>query len=107
MVMMNVLKTIEQLVSSVRDKKDLVAQIETMIVPLLEATIRQNVIGTCISRDHLCPIHGAHELERLLGRTIRRNVRGARLDLVLPTVRVAGALGLLRSDVPSVQERHS
>lgn len=45
MVMMNVLKTIEQLVSSVRDKKDLVAQIETMIVPLLEATIRQNVIG--------------------------------------------------------------
>ncbi|GAA5946962.1 hypothetical protein JCM3765_002093 [Sporobolomyces pararoseus] len=44
MVMMNVLKTIEQLVSSVRDKKDLVAQIETMIVPLLEATIRQNVI---------------------------------------------------------------
>ncbi|GAA6009458.1 hypothetical protein JCM11491_003564 [Sporobolomyces phaffii] len=44
MVMMNVLKTIEQLVSSVREKKDLVAQIETMVVPLLEATIRQNVI---------------------------------------------------------------
>ncbi|GAA5932308.1 uncharacterized protein JCM15063_001186 [Sporobolomyces koalae] len=44
MVMMNVLKTIEQLVSSVRDKKDLVAQIEAMVAPLLEATIRQNVI---------------------------------------------------------------
>jgi hypothetical protein len=51
MVMMNVLKTIEQLVSSVREKKDLVAQIETMVVPLLEATIRQNVIGT--SSRHL------------------------------------------------------
>jgi len=47
MVMMNVLKTIEQLVSSVRDKKDLVAQIETMVAPLMEATIRQNVVGTC------------------------------------------------------------
>lgn len=46
MVMMNVLKTIEQLVSSVRDKKDLVAQIETMVAPLMEATIRQNVVGT-------------------------------------------------------------
>jgi len=51
MVMMNVLKTIEQLVSSVRDKKDLVAQIETMVAPLMEATIRQNVVGT--SRKYL------------------------------------------------------
>ncbi|GAA6059439.1 hypothetical protein JCM10212_005378 [Sporobolomyces blumeae] len=43
MVMMNVLKTIEQLISSVRDKKDLVAQIETLVAPLMEATIRQSV----------------------------------------------------------------
>ncbi|GAA5868463.1 hypothetical protein JCM1840_007004 [Sporobolomyces johnsonii] len=44
LVMMNVLKTIEQLVSSVRQKKDLVAQIEAMIAPLMEATIRNSVV---------------------------------------------------------------
>ncbi|GAA5935374.1 hypothetical protein JCM1841_001937 [Sporobolomyces salmonicolor] len=44
LVMMNVLKTIEQLVSSVRQKKDLVAQIEAMMAPLMEATIRNSVV---------------------------------------------------------------
>ncbi|CEQ41895.1 SPOSA6832_03660, partial [Sporobolomyces salmonicolor] len=50
LVMMNVLKTIEQLVSSVRQKKDLVAQIEAMMAPLMEATIRNSVVGTLLSR---------------------------------------------------------
>lgn len=45
LVMMNVLKTIEQLVSSAKDKKDLVAEMEKGIVPLLEATIRNKVVG--------------------------------------------------------------
>ncbi|GJN87375.1 hypothetical protein Rhopal_000324-T1 [Rhodotorula paludigena] len=44
LVMMNVLKTIEQLVSSVREKKDLVAEIEKAVCPLLEATIRNSVV---------------------------------------------------------------
>ncbi|GAA5868690.1 hypothetical protein JCM8547_003784 [Rhodosporidiobolus lusitaniae] len=44
LVCMNVLKTIEQLVSSVREKKDLVAEIEKAVVPLLEATIRNAVV---------------------------------------------------------------
>ena len=47
MVMMNVLKTIEQLVSSVRDKKELVAEIEKSVAPLLEASIRNSVVGAC------------------------------------------------------------
>ncbi|GAA5825525.1 hypothetical protein JCM3770_004314, partial [Rhodotorula araucariae] len=44
MVMMNVLKTIEQLVSSVREKKELVAEIEKSVAPLLEASIRNSVV---------------------------------------------------------------
>ena len=43
--MMNVLKTIEQLVSSAKDKKELVAEMEKGILPLLEATIRNQVVG--------------------------------------------------------------
>lgn len=53
MSMMNVLKTVEQLVSSVREKKELVAEIEKAVAPLLEATIRHSFVGasssTCIS----------------------------------------------------------
>lgn len=45
LVMMNVLKTIEQLVSSAKDKKELVAEMEKGILPLLEATIRNQVVG--------------------------------------------------------------
>lgn len=41
---MNVLKTIEQLVSSAREKKELVAEIEKAVVPLIEATIRHSVV---------------------------------------------------------------
>ncbi|GAA5866795.1 hypothetical protein JCM3774_001803 [Rhodotorula dairenensis] len=44
LVMMNVLKTIEQLVSSAKEKKDLVAEMEKGIVPLLEVTIRNQVV---------------------------------------------------------------
>ncbi|BGP23398.1 nonsense-mediated mRNA decay protein [Rhodotorula toruloides] len=44
MVMMNVLKTIEQLISSAREKKELVAEIEKAVVPLIEATIRHSVV---------------------------------------------------------------
>ncbi|BGP14532.1 hypothetical protein JCM10213_005180 [Rhodosporidiobolus nylandii] len=44
LVMMNVLKTVEQLVASVREKKDLVAEIEKAVVPLLDATIRNGVV---------------------------------------------------------------
>ncbi|TKA51096.1 hypothetical protein B0A53_05882 [Rhodotorula sp. CCFEE 5036] len=44
LVMMNVLKTIEQLVSSAKDKKELVAEMEKGILPLLEATIRNQVV---------------------------------------------------------------
>lgn len=45
LVMMNVLKTIEQLVSSAKDKKELVTEMEKGILPLLEATIRNQVVG--------------------------------------------------------------
>jgi hypothetical protein len=48
LVMMNVLKTIEQLVSSVREKKDLVAEMEKAVVPLLEVTIRNAVVGALL-----------------------------------------------------------
>ncbi|GAA6019455.1 hypothetical protein JCM10207_001394 [Rhodosporidiobolus poonsookiae] len=44
LVQMNVLKTIEQLVSSVREKKELVHEIEKSVAPLLEATIRNAVV---------------------------------------------------------------
>ncbi|KWU42562.1 ARM repeat-containing protein [Rhodotorula sp. JG-1b] len=44
LVMMNVLKTIEQLVSSAKDKKELVTEMEKGILPLLEATIRNQVV---------------------------------------------------------------
>ncbi|GAA5967114.1 hypothetical protein JCM11641_000445 [Rhodosporidiobolus odoratus] len=44
LVMMNVLKTVEQLVASVREKQELVAEIEKAIAPLLEATIRNSVV---------------------------------------------------------------
>ncbi|GAA5829387.1 hypothetical protein JCM11251_005030 [Rhodosporidiobolus azoricus] len=44
LVMMNNLKTIEQLVASVREKKDFVAEIEKAVVPLLEATISNGVV---------------------------------------------------------------
>ncbi|GAA5899248.1 hypothetical protein JCM8208_001596 [Rhodotorula glutinis] len=44
MSMMNVLKTVEQLVSSVREKKELVAEIEKAVAPLLEATIRNSIV---------------------------------------------------------------
>ncbi|GAA5884573.1 hypothetical protein JCM6882_005303 [Rhodosporidiobolus microsporus] len=44
LVMMNNLKTIEQLVASVREKKEFVAEIEKAVVPLLEATISNGVV---------------------------------------------------------------
>ncbi|GAA6037955.1 hypothetical protein JCM8097_009507 [Rhodosporidiobolus ruineniae] len=44
LVMMNTLKTIEQLVASSRERPELVVEMEKAVVPLLDATIRNAVI---------------------------------------------------------------
>jgi hypothetical protein len=63
LVMMNVLKTIEQLVSSAKDKKELVAEMEKGILPLLEATIRNQVVGESAAA---CPHRVRRSKESLL-----------------------------------------
>jgi len=44
LVKMNLLKTLDQLVSGVQERPDLLAELEAVIAPILEATLRHNVI---------------------------------------------------------------
>lgn len=54
MVQMNILKTIEQLISSL-DGTDLLVQVENIVAPALEVTLRNNLVGECARQGEEMP----------------------------------------------------
>lgn len=102
LVMMNVLKTIEQLISSVREKKELVAEMEKAVVPLLEVTIRNSVVGAPFRPPSSLREHLLTYFE--IRRAFRRDLRDPRLALLLPAVDLPVDVGVLRGDLRHAPE---